>query len=77
MAAFTVQQGKRYRATIKLGFFERLVSNASIIDRLLGAGFSDVKVWGMGGTRLAEGTWHAETASAEMPSQIAFVEPLP
>jgi hypothetical protein len=34
MADFTVEQGKRYRAEISLGFFERIVSNETIESRL-------------------------------------------
>jgi hypothetical protein len=43
MAQFTVQQGKRDRAEILLGFFERIVSNETIESRLREAGFSEVR----------------------------------
>jgi hypothetical protein len=42
MATFTVQQGKRYRATISLGFFERFASNDTIAGKLRDAGFYEV-----------------------------------
>ena len=54
MAEFTVQQGKRYRAEISLGFFERIVSNETIESRLREAGFADVRVDGSGAARRAE-----------------------
>ena len=53
MAAFTVQQGKRYRATISLGVLKRLASNASLADRLEAAGFTEVSVTSSGRTRIA------------------------
>jgi hypothetical protein len=57
MATFTVRQGKRYRATITLGWLERWASNEMIADKLHDAGFTDVKVEGSGGTRQAEALW--------------------
>jgi hypothetical protein len=73
MATFTVQQGKRYRATISLGFIERLAGNETIADRLRQAGFAEVRVSGTGATRYAEGLWASADATAEMPAQIASV----
>ena len=77
MAAFTVQQGKRYRATISLGLFKRFASNETIAAKLRDAGFSDVQVTGSGGTRHAEAIWPGADATAEMPSQIASVAEVP
>ena len=73
MATFTVHQGRRYRATIALGFLERLASNEMIADRLRQAGFAEVCVSGSGATRTAEGLWPGADASAEMPAQIVSV----
>jgi hypothetical protein len=73
MAIFTVHQGKRYHATITLGFLERFASNDMIADRLREAGFTEVTVTGSGGTREAEAIWPKEDASAEMPAQIQSV----
>ncbi|HWB46229.1 MAG TPA: hypothetical protein VG900_12370 [Hyphomicrobiaceae bacterium] len=73
MAIFTVHQGKRYHATIALGFLERFASNDMIADRLREAGFTEVTVTGSGGTREAEAIWPKEDASAEMPAQIQSV----
>ncbi len=57
MSAFTVQQGKRYRAVISLGLLESLAGNGMIADRLREAGFTDVVVKGAGATREAVGLW--------------------
>jgi hypothetical protein len=54
MATFTVRQGKRYRATISLGFFERFASNDTIAAKSRDAGFYEVQVTGSGSTRYAE-----------------------
>jgi hypothetical protein len=73
MATFTVRQGKRYRATLSLGWLERWASNETIAGKLREAGFSEVKVDGSGGTRLAEAFWPGPDTTAEMPSQIVEV----
>jgi hypothetical protein len=73
MATFTVRQGKRYRATISLGWLERWAGNEVIAQKLRDAGFSDVIVSGSGGTRVAEATWAGADAQGEMPSQVADV----
>jgi hypothetical protein len=69
MAKFTVSQGKRYRATIRLAFFDLLVSNDMIAMRLRALGFADVGVTGSGTTRVAEALWPGPDATVEMPSQ--------
>ena len=73
MATFTVQQGKRYRATITLGGIERWASNEMIAGRLRDAGFSDVAVTGLGNTRVAEAVWAGADTTGEMPAQIAEI----
>jgi hypothetical protein len=73
MATFTVQQGKRYRATIALSGIERWASNEMIADRLRTAGFSEVTVSGVGTARVAEGLWPGADATAEMPAQVSDV----
>ncbi|AKU93346.1 hypothetical protein AKJ09_00078 [Labilithrix luteola] len=70
---FTVHSNKRYAATIKLGFFERLASNDTIAEKLRFAGFIEVNVVGEGRDRTAFGTWPGADASAELPSQIVSV----
>lgn len=73
MATFTVRQGKRYRATITLGWLERWAGNDTIAGKLRDAGFAEVKVEGSGGTRQGEALWPGPDTTAEMPSQITEV----
>ena len=73
MAAFTVRQGGRYRATLTLGWLERWASNEQIAEQLRAAGFSDISVSGSGWTRIAEASWPGPDTTAEMPSQITEV----
>jgi len=73
MAAFTVRQGKRYRATISLGWLERWAGNDTIAEKLRAAGFSDVTVSGSGGTRVAEALWSGPDATGDMPAQVTEV----
>jgi hypothetical protein len=73
MAAFTVQQGKRYRATITLGWLERWAGNETIAEKLRAAGFSEVSVSGSGGTRVAEALWAGADSTGDMPAQITQV----
>jgi hypothetical protein len=77
MATFTVQQGKRYRATISLGPLERFASNDTIAAKLRDAGFNEVQVSGSGGTRYAEALWPSSETTADMPSQIAAISEIP
>jgi hypothetical protein len=73
MAVFTVRQGKRYRATISLGWLERWASNDTIAGKLRDAGFTEISVTGSGGTRYAEALWPGPDTTGEMPSQITEV----
>jgi hypothetical protein len=73
MAAFTVQQGKRYRATITLGGIERWASNEMIAGKLREAGFSEVVVSGVGNTRTAEAVWSGADTTGEMPAQVTDI----
>lgn len=73
MAVFTVRQGRRYRATITLGWLERWASNEEIAEKLRAAGFSNVTVTGSGWTRVADASWLGLDTTGEMPSQITQV----
>lgn len=73
----TVEQGRHYRATIRLGFFEQVATDQQIADKLTEAGFTGVQVFGTGRDRFADGTWPGSTMSAELPDQIIKVEVLP
>ena len=66
----TVRQGLRYRATISLGFFERLASNELIAKQFADLGFRDVEVTGQGSNRVAEALWPLPDVEGEMPSQV-------
>ena len=73
---FTVQEGKRYRATLSLNSVERLVENALIARKFRAIGFSKVRVSGAGAIRWVEGVWPRKDASASLPRQIVAVAKL-
>jgi hypothetical protein len=73
MAVFTVRQGKRYRATIALSWWEQVASNGMIAKQLEDAGFAEVNVTGSGRDREAEALWPGPDSSAQIPSQISAV----
>ncbi len=71
MTTVTVRQGKRYRASIKLGLLEQLADNGMIEGKLRAEGFADVCVSCIGALRTAEAVWPNEDASAPLPSQVS------
>lgn len=71
--SFTVIQGKRYRASIALGFFEQIASNETIAGMLRDVGFSEVSVAGSGSVRNAEALWPGADRTGELPPQIQSV----
>jgi hypothetical protein len=73
---FTVEQGKRYRATLALKRAEQLADNALIARKFRALGFSKVRVSGAGATRQVEGVWPGKDMSATMPPQIVAVATL-
>ena len=64
---FTVEQGKRYRATLSLKSVERLADNELIARKFRALGFAKVRVSGSGATRKVEGVWPGKDASAPLP----------
>jgi hypothetical protein len=74
MPRFTVHQGKRYRATIRLGLFQSAASNEMVADKFREAGFADVVVSGSGGTRIAQGSWPHADRSAEIPDEVDDIQ---
>ncbi len=74
MAFFTVRKDRRYRATIKLNWPERLAGNERIARYLREAGFTDVEVSGKGGTRNATALWPHADRAGEIPTQIAVID---
>jgi hypothetical protein len=73
MPVFTVHQGKRYRATITLGFFQSLASNEMVAGKFEDVGFTEVEVSGSGRNRLGKGLWPHPDASADAPPEITSV----
>jgi hypothetical protein len=73
MPRFTVQKGRRYQARIHLGLLQSVASNDMVADKFRGAGFTDVAVTGSGSTRIAEGIWPHDDASAEIPSEVSDI----
>lgn len=73
MAIYTVRKGMRYRATITLGFVQRLASNEMVAVKFREAGFTDVEVSGAGRNRLGQALWPLEDASAEIPDEVISV----
>lgn len=74
---FTVRQGMRYRATVRLGWLEKFASNEMIAGKLREVGFSNVDVVGQGGIRIAEATWPGEDITGPLDSHLGNVEELP
>jgi hypothetical protein len=70
---FTVEQGKRYRATLALKSAEQLADNPLIARKFRALGFTRVSVSGAGATRRVEGVWPGKDTSAFLPPQIVAV----
>jgi hypothetical protein len=70
MPRFTVEQGKRYAATVHLDWLKRWASNDEVARRLRAAGFTEITVSGSGAERQVEATWPHADASADIPSEI-------
>jgi len=73
MTQFTVRRGRRYKATISLGWVEQIAGNETIAEMLRSAGFTEVHVAGDGRTRVAEALWPKDDATAAMPAQVSAV----
>lgn len=76
-AMFTVRQGHRYRATVRLEGLEQLVGNHQVAAKLSELGFVDVVVSGSGSKRQAEATWSGPDTTAEVDKHLADIEELP
>jgi hypothetical protein len=74
MAAYTVQNGKRYRAKIRLGLLQSVASNEQVADKFREAGFTNVSISGSGRERMGTGLWPHSDATAEVPDEITSVE---
>ena len=71
MPDFTLGQGRRYRATLTLGWLEQIAGNDRIAAELAKAGFSEINVQGDGETRIAHGVWTRESQAVALPEQVA------
>jgi hypothetical protein len=74
MAIYTVHQGRRYRATIRLGFFQSVASNQQVADKFTEVGFTEVNVKGSGRNRVGTGLWPHPDARAEVPDEITSID---
>ncbi len=74
MPLYTVHEGQRYRATIRLGFFQSLASNQEVAEKFSEAGFTEVNVTGSGRNRIGTGLWPHPDATAEVPEEITSIE---
>jgi hypothetical protein len=74
---YTVHRGRRYRATLALGFFEQLAPNSEIEARLRNYGFADVHATGSGSVRQAVALWPGPDTTAALDPHIVEVEELP
>jgi hypothetical protein len=70
MATFTLEAGRRYRATLSLGWIEQFAGNDLIAAELARAGFGEVAVSGAGENRVAEGVWTRESQEVPLPEQV-------
>lgn len=71
---YTVKNGVRYYAQIKLTGFEVLATNEQIAEKLKAAGFTDISVTGDGDYRGASATWIGKDTTANIPSEIYHIE---
>jgi hypothetical protein len=74
MSKFTVHQGRRYRATIRLGFVQSWAGNEAVADYIRKAGFAQVRVTGSGRKREAIGLWPLPDATADVPDEVIAVD---
>lgn len=76
-----LEQGQRYRAKIKLGFFESKAPDttlrAEIAKRIEAAGFEGVLVWGAGSDWWADGTWASANTYGALPERVVSLELAP
>jgi hypothetical protein len=69
MATYTVRNGRRYQAKIRLGLFQSVASNEQVADKFRDVGFTDVSVSGSGRDRMGTGLWPHPDATAEIPDE--------
>lgn len=73
MATFTLRNGKRYRATLRLIGLEQFAGNDIVQGKFTDVGFNNVKVTGSGAIREAEGTWTKPDVTGEIDAHVIEV----
>lgn len=77
LGAFTVRQGRRYHATVKLRGIEQWATNETIAERLRKVGFSEIEVEGSGHTREARARWPKPDSTSSIDEHLINVFELP
>jgi hypothetical protein len=67
---FSLKKGKRYKASIVLGMFERMAGNEQIAAELRNVGFSNITISGQGGVRYVVASWDRPDADRDIPRQV-------
>jgi hypothetical protein len=67
---FSLRKGKRYRASVVLGMFERMATNEQIAAELRNIGFVHVTVSGQGGVRYVTASWDRPDGERTIPRQV-------
>jgi hypothetical protein len=70
---FTVRQGRRYRATVKLGGLEQWATNDMIVERLRRLGFMEIQVKGSGRIRDAQARWPGPDTTSSIDEHLSNV----
>ena len=76
MPMYTVRKGRRYQATIQLGFFQSVASNQTVAAKFREIGFDEVEVTGSGRRREGKALWPKEDATASIPAEIVAIKEL-
>ncbi|WP_050031528.1 M15 family metallopeptidase [Bradyrhizobium sp. LTSP857] len=75
--AFTVRQGRRYHATVRLPGIEQWATNETIAQNLRKVGFSEIEVEGSGHTREARALWPKPDSTSSIDEHLVDVFELP
>lgn len=67
---FSLRKGARYKASIVLGVFERMVTNAALKTELEKVGFSEITITGTGSIRYVIASWKRADQDREIPRQV-------
>jgi hypothetical protein len=72
----TLEQYKKYGATVNLNGFEKFAVNVTVEHKFKGLGFTNVVSTGSGATRKVSGVWSKETQEIEVPEQVSEITQL-